>query len=466
MVLAMSLATLIFDKVMAVLFIQLLGILLMLAVAFVCMKLVDHIIPLENQRHQAVIRVLAFFSALAYYPLVYWSLMGMETGLITLFLLSGILAAFNYEKSKNHKYLWLTSIFLSLTYLTRNDTLVLAIPIWAYLAWGSIRSFKKITFKDFKYLIGGLSIYALCIVGQFLFQYLYYGEFLPNTYVLKLTGMPFWLRIKDGAHFILPFFKEIGLILFLSSVELFFNYKKNNLLLFVIVLFSMGYQVYVGGDGWDYWRMLAPTMPLLILLFISSLNAIAIIISHKETFGGYFLRNPIISKKNLAQIILIVLAIGGLVIINLRFLPEIYFTRLPLTASQNWKNIDAAIAIEKATKDDASVGVTYAGIIPYFTGRYAIDFLGKSDSYIAHLPPDLSGKASNLGMLSVPGHNKYDLNYSIKELKPTYVQRFTWGTQDLSQWAGQNYIGVAYGPIGLSLLKDSQDVYWDLVDGD
>jgi hypothetical protein len=73
----------------------------------------------------------------------------------------------------------------------------------------------------------------------------------------------------------------------------------------------------------------------------------------------------------------------------------------------------------------------------------------------------MSGKVDEYGMSRAPGHNKYDLRYSIKTLKPTYVQGFQWGKQDLSQWAESKYVQVEYEGIYLYLLKDSPAVLWD-----
>ncbi len=66
-------------------------------------------------------------------------------------------------------------------------------------------------------------------------------------------------------------------------------------------------------------------------------------------------------------------------------------------------------------------------------------------------------------MNSVPGHNKYDLNYSIETLQPTYVQGFVWGSQDITEWAKSRYTQVQYRGVTLFLLKDSPAVYWEKV---
>jgi hypothetical protein len=144
-------------------------------------------------------------------------------------------------------------------------------------------------------------------------------------------------------------------------------------------------------------------------------------------------------------------------------MPEILFLRKAYTVEANQGNVNTAIVLSQLTTSDATIGVKWAGSIPYYTGKRAIDFLGKSDRYIAHLQPDVSGKIGWSGMKSVPGHNKYDLNYSIKALEPTYVRNFKHGPQDISQWAETRYVKVEYDGVSLFLLKDSPAVLWSKV---
>jgi hypothetical protein len=463
MTLLMSLATLVFDKSTAALFIQISGAGFMLAIAFVIMKISDHIFQNEDSQRQSFFRVLSFFCALSYYPLAYWSLMGMETGLLTLLLLLGILSAFNYTKSKNISYLFLVSEFFGLAYLTRNDSVVFAILVWAYITWEAFTTTPKAKLKDFRQLFLTIILYLMFVVGQLIFQYLYYGEMLPNTYTLKLTGMPLLARIINGVGFVKPFLTISAFILVLSSMEVVFDFQMRKLLLISIVFSAIGYEVYVGGDPWNYWRIMSPSMPLLTVLFISTANAIVLAISSTQAFRVYFLRNPILPEKYIPQILVVSLVLIGLLSANVRFLPEISLLRKPYTAEANQRNVNTAIVLSQLTTSDATVGVYWAGSIPYFTGRKSIDFLGKSDRYIAQLPPDVSGSVAWNGMNSVPGHNKYDLNYSIKTLEPTYVQGFRWGAQDLSQWAETKYIKVEYDGVSLFLLKDSPAVLWNKI---
>ena len=463
MTLLMSLATLVFEKSTAVLFIQISGAGFMLAIALAAMKIADHIFQNENRQRQSFLRVLSFFCALSYYPLVYWSLMGMETGLLTLLLLLGILSAFNYTKSKNISQLFMVSGYFGLAYLTRNDSVIFALLTWAYIAWEIFIPTPKTNRKDFRQLFSAIILYIMFVTGQMVFQYLYYGEMLPNTYTLKLTGMPILARIINGFGFVTPFLNVSAFVLILSSMELIFDFQKRKFLLISIVFSAIGYQVYVGGDPWNYWRIISPSMPLLTVLLISAANAIVLAISSTQAFKVYFLRNPIFPEKYIPKFFVVSLILIGLLSANVRFLQEISLLKKPYQADANQRNVNTAIVLSQLTTSDASIGVYWAGSIPYFTDRKAVDFLGKSDRYIAQLPPDVSGSIAWNGMKSVPGHNKYDLNYSIRTLEPTYVQGFDWGSQDLSQWAETKYINVEYDGVSLFLLKDSPAVLWNKI---
>jgi hypothetical protein len=137
----------------------------------------------------------------------------------------------------------------------------------------------------------------------------------------------------------------------------------------------------------------------------------------------------------------------------------------------NIANINTAIYLNGVLGPRASVGVFFAGTVPYYTGFNAVDFLGKGDAYIARLPPDRTGVISARGMRNIPGHDKYDLTYSILHKRPTYIADFRWGRQDLEKDVSAHYVRV---PVGFEtwpestgravlLLRDSPDVDWERV---
>ena len=453
MTLLMTLSTLIFDKSTAALVIQILGVGLMLAIGYAVMRIADHIFGEKaDASQQKEIRTLAFIFALSYYPLTYWTETGMETGLLTVLLLFGVLSALRYRKRIKAIDFFITAIYLGLAFLTRNDSLIFAVLIWAYLLW-EIRE-KKRDNRAFISFFSAMILYLIFIIGQFLFQYLYYGEYLPNTYILKLTGMSLPDRLSNGFAFVLPFLVQVSFILIPAILENFMRYRREKLLLLTLFLSSLGYQIYVGGDPWNYWRMMSPTIPLLGILFIGFVSY-----SIRSQSGKTHLLKRYGPKTQATLIVLI-----SLLVVNAYFLPEALFLDRPFYVSANEHNVNIAVALREVTTPEATVGVFWAGAIPYFAERSGIDFLGKSDRYIAHLPPDLSGEVSAHGIKSLPGHNKYDLNYSIQQLQPTYVQSFRWGTQDLTPWAESRYVNVNYKGVSLYLLKDSPAVLWDRIE--
>jgi arabinofuranosyltransferase len=301
-------------------------------------------------------------------------------------------------------------------------------------------------------------VYSLFVAGQVLFQYLYYGDVFPNTYILKLTGMPLADRISNGLNFIFPFVIQTSFLLAIGISALFLSFSREKLLFVAIFLSTLAYQVYVGGDPWNYWRMLSPVMPLLAILFLFGIVQWISDIAGGRRIGHMLQKLPVEVQIGL-------LAFMGMLVANVFFLPEIVFYDRPFYVSANEHNVNTALALQEITTSDATAGVLWAGAIPYFSERKGIDFLGKSDRHIAKLPPDLSGKVSGNGIKSLPGHNKYDLSYSIGKLRPTFVQEFKWGGQDLSSWAETRYVKVEYKGMLLYLLKNSPAVLWDRIDG-
>ena len=169
---------------------------------------------------------------------------------------------------------------------------------------------------------------------------------------------------------------------------------------------------------------------------------------------------PTIKLTN-ERIVLLGLFMLVILFANRKFWPELTFSKPPLLVDSNLESTNRAIALLEITREDASVGVIAAGVLPYFSGRRAVDFLGKMDKHIASLPADVSGGSARGSILAWPGHNKYDLEYSILELRPTYVQKFFWGGQNLTEVASELYEKVEYEGVILHLLKGSQSVYWE-----
>lgn len=436
MTLLMAAVSLFLPKRLAVLAIQLTGIVFVIGTAFFILQIFK-----RWQNFSSFPKYLLFTSLLLYYPLNYWALMGMEIGMLAFFVSAGVFYSILYAEELKEKYLWLSALCLGLGYLTRNDALLYAMVAFLFM----LPTFKM----NKRYLAAGL-FYSLFPIIQTVFRYYYYGKIVPNTYILKLQDFPLHIRLIKGWNFVFPFLKETWFLLVFAILALFLKPNKRNFYLFGLFLVSILYDIYRGGDPWNYWRMTAPVMPLIILLTV---------IAGTSLLSKSPMRQPVFIHNFSMGILLVI----GLLMANFRFLGEMFFTQIPYDSWDAKRHIELAIFINDITYENATVGVFWAGTLPFYVDRRAVDFLGKSDAYIANLPTDLSAALDGGHVNSPPGHNKYDLTYSIQTLLPTYVEGFVWGSQDLTQWRDEHYVKTTNKYVELYLLKDSPDVNWDEV---
>ena len=79
------------------------GIGTMLAIAYTAAQIAVLLSPNAAPRYHAAAGLFTFAGVLAYYPLAYWSLMGMETGLFALLVLTGVWAALSYRRTPSQR---------------------------------------------------------------------------------------------------------------------------------------------------------------------------------------------------------------------------------------------------------------------------------------------------------------------------------------------------------------------------
>ncbi len=523
MTLIMSAVTFLFNEKNAVLTIQVFGILTVIAVVWQARKLYQLVAGNDSN---PLLFVLFPIIILLYYPLSYWSLMGMETGLVTLFILLSFNTIFRFEEKNRNAPLIFSALFASLSYLTRPDAGMVILPIILFILSCKTSRVQR--------LLNGVKfglIFLILPIAHIAFRYQYYGELLPNTYFLKLTGLLTANRLKAGLIFIYPFLTSMLPLWIFASLNTVLNFTRRKLMLFAVAVLYIFYQVWVGGDAWSYWRMVTPIVPLIIILFLNEFYTfIQVVIQSALTpiWDNYLNRRPVwrvdipfmtkISKKAISRTLMMIGVLSVLLMLladvtgvgkaglgntqqlfliiavvfilfswligasdqtysiqthhiffsigiasvflfaNLRFIPQMIFYAPPYQMRSNQNNVNRAIAINATTNLQSSIGVFWAGTLPYYSHRYAVDFLGKSDTYIAHLPP-----VANTTVSTLPGHNKFDLTYSILTLQPDYVPGFTWGGHDITTEAQSLYLQAEYEGVKMYLLKNSTNINWDMV---
>ncbi len=329
-----------------------------------------------------------------YFPLVFWSLRGLEVGLLTWLVSLAVLF------SISNKGPILIGIIFAIAILVRVDAIVSIAPIALYLL-----------IKNKRAAILPIAFAAVTLLGVFLFQKIYFGDFLPTTYYQKMTGFTALERIERGLLVFVQFAARDTLLLFLFSLAGIFFYKlqrnREAFLLLGIFLAQCAYSIYVGGDYAEPEtdaanRFITQGMPALILLF--SWMTSRILTDLKTAQPQSALTSPKVNPA-IPLAVIVLLVISG----------EPWFTQLidnaPLLKA-DIRRVKLGLFLAESTSPEAVIAVHAAGQIPYYSERTTIDLLGLNDPVVA--------KGEGHGGF-YPGHNKWDYFYSIIHLRPDLI---------------------------------------------
>lgn len=402
------------------------------------------------------------------FPLSFWSLRGMETGLLSALLMLAIYSSIlilseNNLALKCLKLVTLLGLSVIVGVATRLD---FAVPATFIVAYTYFRS-KNASVR--KALIILVAFLAFTISAILLWQLKYYGEVFPNTYYLKMTGFSIFERLERGIFSSAKFapFVFAALIIFALSrksldSKLFMDYIHLSL---GCVLLIAGYSTWVGGDAWESFgvnRYNSIALPILVVLIgvfavnrgineiqngsvIQLLSIFVVLITplmlavKTNPINFHFPRALYLYALILFAVATILLIVKLIPVINFPFMifsisllwvfftanatPTILTIRTGdfFTVSDDFNKTIEANEIKTATLPEAKIAVSWAGAPGYYSERYMIDLLGKSDRKIAHSEPIRGLPAGSWNEDFYPGHNKFDYAYSIGQLKPDIV---------------------------------------------
>ena len=414
--------------------IQLSNVVFVLIMAIVFKLMADFLQKKYSGESRTFISIAAFLIPISYYPLIFWSLRGMETAVQAALIAHSILCFI----LNRHNYTIFGVLFLGMACLTRPDCLIPAIIVLSYRFYVGRK--EKV---DKKLILAEFAIFGLLVFCIYIFRFMYYGEWVPNTYYLKLGGMSLSERINlNGINYITPFIKITWPVLLISIISLIFKPSSTKFLFLSLPFVMMIYTIYIGGDAFENFRFIAPYMPYIFLVLLIDLSQML-----------NWMRDKL-QLQSFARIRYYLLVLLSFYLIFTLGRPPYYLSywqRFRFPQFDDVSNINTAIFLNSTLNKGASVGVFYAGSIPFYTDFYAVDFLGRCDPYIADLEPDMSGIVAWNGLKSVPGHNKYDLYYSILQIQPTYIANTSWGSQNVTEQVLPKYqlIKVTFDTFGL-----------------
>ncbi|HEY4928629.1 MAG TPA: hypothetical protein VIH95_05715 [Acidimicrobiales bacterium] len=412
--------------------------------------------------------LLAGLATALYFGLNSWTLMGMETGLVALLSSSAVLSALRAcdteATSGEHNFILVCAgVLLALNVLTRDDALIVAVVVVGFV------------FLKAKERIRSASLAAapvvVAIVGHEIFRLAYYGHPVPNTYYLKITGIPVTTRAYRGMvvltqsttmQFVVPL--VLAGCYFLLMRRAGRSPALGTGLLLGILCSQAAYVVYVGGDSYDmsfsdrYFAPLAPFLFILAVLGALELARVAgdrsrpvVIAGAAICISGIFVFSGIVPILQLEEVGSaaahqvtewgILTIVGGLLVMALGLIARnanvlriftaagllvigiICVNAIPVDIWNQqgtyFSTTDGLLArlgyaIERSASPETTVAVSAAGNITYFDNRQSIDVLGYSDHFIATTTP-------HTDIPFQPGHDKWDYEYSIGRLRPDVV---------------------------------------------
>lgn len=388
----------------------------------------------------------AFLTAF-FFSLNFWSLFGMEVGLVTLLVTASLARA--VEDLQRGRRSWVPHLLLGAGMLVRIDVVVPYLAVAGAL-WLLDREGRRF------YVLAGLGTLAVFLGSQTLLRYFYYGDALPNTYYLKMADCPLLFRAKRGLVVLAAYLWATNWALWIVPAAALLRAPRTWWLAAAVVAGELAYSAYVGGDAWEFWdfanRFISQVMPVVFVL-------LALVVAELAEHLGAGLRWPRFRPAFAGMAFW-----GATFAILCSFNVVIYGGPSKYAVQQFFRSgrcdrvyfnqvaVEYARVLERVAKREATVLIYKAGTTPYFLDRRIIDGLGKCDRRIAHGPTRFETGFR-------PGHSKWDYNYSIGVLKPDIVAEI-WpaGEPEARPWLDKYYRRVRAGNFEFHVLDGSPHV--------
>jgi hypothetical protein len=331
-----------------------------------------------------------------------WINGGMESALIMVLLVAAIFFIMRDIPRRNG---WAPGIFLGLLSLTRPDGLLftwsisLGLVLFCFFSSTAPLSFRKlqdVIVKNFKLLLLLNLIPLLFYGGQLLFRLSYYGEWVPNTALVKVS---FTLkRIGEGFHYVASMLKVYSPFLALAvyfALKATPKYRAWLIFLATIVLISSLYLTVVGGDTFPGFRHCLPLVPLLCGL------------------GGLVFM-LLMEKLRVHTLGFSVMAAATLLVVFILQLSA-YSNRRAILERWEWDSRNIGETMQEGFESwQPSIAVSAAGAEPYFSRLPTLDLLGLNDYYLPRHRPKNFGQG-------VLGHELGDADYYLRQLPDIFL---------------------------------------------
>lgn len=358
-------------------------------------------------------------------PVAVWSLQGSDVGFVTPWLLVSLLLIAQSEPKQRRLLPWVAGLG------------ILIRPDLALFGGLLLASTLLLPGRPWRPLATGVAVMIAAGGAWMVFSQLYYGDPLPNTAYLKLTGSPRSEVLESGFRHLLERLPRLLPAIGLATLAV-LGGPRTAAVWTAAALFAaaLAYNTWVGGDWLRAYesRFVAPTLPLLLILAAQ---------------GAWILakRIPPDALGSAARPAAFGLLVAATALVtnppqsNSDWLDP---TSTPMYRDKNERHARYGRYLRDRSDPSTSIGVYWGGLPPYFSERFAIDVLGKSDRHIARS----TAKAFR------PGHAKSDWDYIVNQRKPDVFLHATPALKQRADFRAAYYL-VRSAEIALYVRKES-----------
>lgn len=310
--------------------------------------------------------------------LLFWAVNGFETTGLTALFLWALLRAL--EDGRLGRLRALTCVLAGLLPVIRADAVDLTAAV---LATALVLGARP------RWATGGLA--ALPLLALEGFRLWYYGDWLPNTYYLKVAGREglFWAALGHIKAFVAAY--TVAMVL--AAVALACSADRRLRLLAGLIGFGLARVAIVGPDMFPGFRFLAPYVPVLLVVAVAAITRVV--------------AAPFAARAAMTAALILA------TIFNAGVSGRSSAAALVSPNGGPYVNTVSGVLVNRHALPDSWIAVAAAGCMGYFSRRNAVDLLGKSDRHIARLPP--RGEAT--------GHDRFDIEWSLRR-RPDIVVSF------------------------------------------
>ncbi|MBX7043521.1 MAG: hypothetical protein K1X85_11535 [Ignavibacteria bacterium] len=323
---------------------------------------------------------------------VIWSYSGMETLFFSLLVLTGVMCLFRFEDTGKSAYAAMMSGAFMIASLTRPEG-VMYFMISIVFLYAAERRNSVSHLQRLRNMVLPVLIFAVPYGIYFLWRWVHYGHFFPNTFYAK-TG--FENQQLTGLYYCYKFVRDSMAGGFLLVLPLYaaFHFRQNPKIryLTVIILVHILYLVIIGGDILPVQRFFVPVIAYIFIL---------------TGIGLERLLSALQGLPLMKWLLIIVMAAYPVnVLMDSRSFPMLGLRRTLLYYDAMKM---AGIWLKSNALPGETLAVESAGIMPYYSGMRSYDRLGLNDYYI-----------SRHGKYGKGERDKSDEEYVRRVLRPDY----------------------------------------------